>query len=333
MSSSPQQTMVHSRVIPAPVQTVYDLVADVRRWPVIFEPSLHVHHLEVGEHSERFQLWALVNGGVRTWTSRRTLDSRQRRIEFTQERTQPPFAAMSGEWAFRALSGNRSAVVLTHRFTAVDGESLDAVITAVDRNSEKELDALSRLAQLDHPVTDLVFSFEDTVELQGAASDAYWFVHRSDEWPQRLPHVSRVVLREDSAGVQDAGVQDMEMDTVTADGSAHTTRSIRLCFPAERIVYKQLVPPALLSGHSGEWTFAPGPDGAVATARHTVAINPAAITEVLGTNRTLDDVRDLLRAALGANSRATLAHAGAWARSRTLLVPGGAGSLPGRARK
>jgi aromatase len=321
MGNSRQQTTVHSRVISAPARAVYDLVADVTRWPAIFEPSLHVRHLELGEHAERFQLWALVNGQVKTWTSRRALDSRQLHIGFTQERTQPPFASMGGEWTFRSLPGNRSEVVLTHHFAVVDGESPDAVTTAIDRNSEKELAALGRLAALDHPVTDVVFSFEDTVHLDGAASDAYQFVYRSDKWPQRLPHVSRVVLREEPPGVQ-----DMEMDTVTADGSAHTTRSIRLCFPGERIVYKQLVPPALLFGHSGGWTFTADPDGgSVATARHTVAINPAAISEVLGTNCTLADARDYLRAALGANSRATLAHASAYAQSQTTFSSGRAG--------
>ncbi len=317
MSNSRQQTTVHSRVISAPAKAVYDLVADVTRWPAIFEPSLHVHHLELEEQAERFQLWALVNGQVKTWTSRRTLDSRQLHIGFTQERTQPPLASMSGEWTFRSLPGNRSEVMLTHHFIAVDGEPLDAVTTAVDHNSENELATLGRLAQLGHPVTEVVFSFEDTVRLDGVARDAYQFVYRSDEWPQRLPHVSRVVLSEKSPNVQ-----DMEMDTVTADGTAHTTRSIRLCFPHEQIVYKQLVPPALLFGHSGGWTFADGPDGAVVTARHTVAINPDAITAVLGTNRTLTDARDFLRAALGANSRVTLAHVSAYAQSWAALTPG-----------
>lgn len=316
MSNSRQRTTIHSRVISAPVQAVYDLVADVTRWPAIFEPSLHVHHLEFDEHAERFQLWALVNGQVKTWTSRRTLDSRQLHIGYTQERPQPPFASMSGEWIFRSLPRNRSEVVLTHHFSTVDDESLDAVTTAVDHNSESELTALGRIAQLGHPVSELIFSFADTVHLGGAARDAYQFVARSDEWPQRLPHVSRVVLREKSPNVQ-----DMEMDTVTTDGATHTTRSIRLCFPHEQIVYKQLMPPDLLSGHSGGWTFTDGPDGAQATARHTVAINPDAITAVLGANRTLTDARDFLRAALSANSRVTLAHAGVHAQSQAALTP------------
>jgi aromatase len=312
MSNSRQRTMVNSHVISAPPQAVYDLVADVTRWPTIFAPSLYILPLELAEHAERFQLWALVNGQVKTWVSRRTLDSQQLRISFAQEHTQPPFVSMGGEWEFHSLPGNRAEVVLTHHFRTIDGESLDAVTAAVDHNSEQELTALGRLGQLGHPIDDVVLSFEDTVHLDGAAADAYRFVYRSDEWPQRLSHVSRVVLHEEPPGVQ-----DMEMDTVTADGSTHTTRSIRLCFAAERIVYKQLVPPALLFGHSGGWTFTDGADGALVTARHTVAINPAAISEILGRNRTLADARKFLRTALGANSRATLAHAGAYAQSRT----------------
>lgn len=325
MSNSRQWTTVHSRVMSAPARAVYELVADVSRWPAIFAPSLHVHHLELEEHAERFTLWALVNGQVKTWTSRRTLDSRQLRIGFTQERTQPPFDSMGGDWTFRSLPGNRSEVVLTHRFTAVDGESLDAATRAVDRNSEQELAALSHLAQLGHPVAELVFSFEDTVQVDGAVSDAYHFVYRSDRWPRRLPHVSRVVLSEEPPSVQHPGIQDMEMDTVTADGNTHTTRSIRLCFATERIVYKQLVLPALLFGHSGGWTFTGGPDGGVATARHTVAINPDAIPELLGKDCTLAGARDFLRSALGVNSRATLVRASAYARARAPLSAGRVG--------
>jgi ribosome-associated toxin RatA of RatAB toxin-antitoxin module len=325
MSNSRQRTTVHSQVISAPAQAVFELVADVTRWPAIFAPSLHVHHLELAEHAERFQLWALVNGQVKTWTSRRTRDPRQLHIGFAQERTPPPFASMGGEWTFRALAGNRSEAILTHHFTAVDGESLDALTRAVDHNSEQELAALGQVAQLGHPVPEVVFSFEDTVHLDGSAPDAYHFVYRSDRWPQRLPHVSRVVLREESPGVPHPVIQDMEMDTVTANGSAHTTRSIRLCFATDQIVYKQLVPPALLFGHSGGWIFADGPDGPMATARHTVSINPDAIPEVLGNNHTLADARDFLRSALGANSRATLAHASTYARSRVPLSSGRAG--------
>jgi hypothetical protein len=157
-------------------------------------------------------------------------------------------------------------------------------------------------------------TFEDEIPLDGSAEDAYVFIDRSDLWPQRLPHVARVRLLDPQPGVQ-----DMEMETTTADGGTHTTRSIRLCFPSDRIVYKQLVTPELLLGHSGSWHLRKGEDGDVATARHTVVINPDAVAKVLGPDRTLADAREFVRGALGANSRTTMAHASAYARQLAVL--------------
>lgn len=307
---------VHSRVVAAPAAVVYDLIADVTRWPVVFGPSLHAEHRERTRTTERFQLWALVNDEVKTWVSRRELDSTGLRVTFEQERSQDPIASMGGEWRFRPLAAGSTEVVLLHHFAAV-GDRPDAVewITAgVDANSEAELAALTRIAELAHEVGavdglgDIVLSFEDDVPVAVPAAAAFSFVERSDLWPDRLPHVRRVALREPQPGIQ-----DMEMDTVTPDGSTHTTRSIRLCFPGERIVYKQLVPPALLLGHSGTWTFVPTGDGrgATVTAQHNVAIDPTAVTPVLGTGATLGDARSYVRDALSANSRTTLEHAGA----------------------
>jgi aromatase len=115
----------------------------------------------------------------------------------------------------------------------------------------------------------------------------------------------------------------MEMDTVTADGSAHTTRSIRLCTAPERIIYKQLLPPALLHGHSGRWDFFAHPEGTRVRATHTVAIKPEAIAGILGPDADLAGAREYLRTALGANSRATLSHAGAHAAGTSAGNPAG----------
>ncbi|MDI3422623.1 aromatase/cyclase [Streptomyces luteolus] len=302
----------HTRVVAAPASTLYGLVADVTRWPVVFAPTLHVRHLEQDGHRERFQLWALVNDQVRSWTSRRVLDPGQLTVTFRQEHSVPPIASMSGAWQFAPRPDGGTAVTLIHEFTAHDPDAAAWITEGVDRNSDRELAALARVAELPYSLDELVFSFSDRAELSGAAADAYAFVDRADAWPRRLPHVRRVRLHENPPGVQ-----DLEMDTVTADGSAHTTRSVRLCFPSESIVYKQLVPPALLLGHSGAWEFAPdGAGGGVVLARHTVAIDPAAVAGVLGEGSTLGEARTYLREALGANSRTTLAHAAAYAAGR-----------------
>ncbi|MGV9973470.1 aromatase/cyclase [Nocardia beijingensis] len=295
------EVMSHSRVVQAAPDVVYDLVADVTRWPVIFEPSVLVRHLHRGPDEERFRLWATVGGAVRNWTSRRVLDAGQRRIAFEQERSQAPIASMGGGWSFRELGAGTTKVVLDHHFTVVDGADAAQVAAAVDRNSVSELAALARIAELGHPVDEVVRTFEDTVTLDCSASEAYAFVYHSERWPEQVPHVGRVELTEDADGVQ-----LMEMDTVTAGGIPHTTKSIRVCVPGERIDYKQLVPPAILFGHSGAWEFADGPDGAVVTARHTVAIDPVAAREILGANTDLADAGAYLTEALSSNSRNTL---------------------------
>lgn len=303
----------HTLIANAPARALYGLVADVTRWPAVFGPSVHVELREHDEHGERFEIWAVVNGEVGSWVSRRAFDADALRITFEQERSRAPIASMGGEWLFRELSPGRTEVVLRHHFTAVgdDPETVGWITEALHRNSPEELAALGRIAESGHPVDDLVFSFTDTAELPGSAADAYDFVNHADRWAERLPHVSRVRLSEPSPGVQ-----DLEMDTVTADGSAHTTRSVRVCRNQEWIAYKQRVAPRLLLGHSGRWNFADGPEGARVTATHTVSVDPEAITEVLGAGSTLADARAYLRDALGRNSLATLTHAGEYAAAR-----------------
>ncbi|WP_229907592.1 aromatase/cyclase [Amycolatopsis oliviviridis] len=298
--------MTHTRVIAAPPDEVYRVAADVALWPVVFGPTVHVHHLEREERAERFQLWAVVAGEVATWISRRELDPVTRRIEFRQEHSRPPIAGMSGTWSFKPHRDGGTEAVLDHRFAVTDTSARETILAAVDRNSTEELAALGRITELGHPVDEVVSTFSDTVVLDGDIDDVYDFVYRSDLWPERLPHVARVELTE--AG---DGVQHMEMDTVTADGSAHTTRSIRICQPGESISYTQLLPPTMLLGHSGRWTFRRAGRGVEATATHTVAIDPAAARAQLGENSTLAEARAYLRENLGANGRATLTRAGA----------------------
>ncbi|MGQ4614393.1 SRPBCC family protein [Nocardia sp. R7R-8] len=295
------EVMSHTRVVQAEPEVVYGLVADVTRWPVIFEPSVLVRHLHRGPDEERFRLWARVGGAVQNWTSRRVLDAEQRQIAFEQERSHAPIASMGGGWSFREIGPGATKVTLDHHFTVLDGADAAQVAASVDRNSVIELAALGRIAELGHPVDEVIHTFEDTVTLECSAAEAYDFVYHSERWPEQVPHVGRIELTEDAEGVQ-----LMEMDTVTAGGIPHTTKSIRVCVSGERIDYKQLVPPAILLGHSGAWEFADGPDGAVVTARHTVAIDPEAARATLGANTELADARAYLTEALSANSRNTL---------------------------
>ncbi|MGW5064846.1 aromatase/cyclase [Streptomyces cyaneofuscatus] len=304
----------HEITVRAPAADVYRLIADVANWPRIFPPTVHVEHAERGEHEERIRIWATANQQVKSWTSRRTLHPDELRITFRQEVSAPPVAAMGGAWIIEALSADASRIRLLHDYRAVDDEpeALRWIDEAVDTNSRSELAALKSNLELARATEELAFSFEDTVRVAGSAKDLYDFIDAAHLWPERLPHVATVRLDEVAPGVQ-----LLEMDTRAKDGSTHTTASYRVCFPHSRIAYKQVTLPALMTLHTGVWTFEDEADGDVlATSQHTVVLNTANIARVLGPDAGVAEARAYVHTALSTNSLATLGHAKAYAEER-----------------
>ncbi|MFD5013025.1 aromatase/cyclase [Streptomyces chartreusis] len=296
----------HEITVDAPAPAVYRLIAEVENWPRIFPPTIYVDHLERGEREERIRIWATANGEAKNWTSRRTLDPDALRITFRQEVSTPPVAAMSGTWIIEPLSGTSSRIRLLHDYRAIDDdpEGLKWIDEAVDRNSRSELAALKTNVELAHASEEITFSFEDTVQIDGSAKDAYDFVNEAGLWVERLPHVASVRFSEDTPGLQ-----TLEMDTRAKDGSTHTTKSYRVTFPHHRIAYKQVTLPALMTLHTGYWTFEENASGVAASSQHTVVLNTANIARILGADATVADARAYVQNALSTNSRATLGHA------------------------
>ncbi|MFD7527329.1 aromatase/cyclase [Streptomyces sp. NPDC059849] len=300
----------HEITVGAPAPAVYRLLAEVANWPRIFPPTIHVDQVERSGDEERIRIWATAGDEAKNWTSRRTLDPDGLRITFRQETSAPPVAAMGGAWIIEPLGERNSRVRLLHDYRAVDDDpaGLAWIDNAVDRNSRSELAALRTNVEAAHVAEDLTFSFTDSVTVAGGAKDLFDFVNEAGRWAERLPHVASVRLTEDTPGLQ-----TLEMDTRAKDGSTHTTKSYRVTFPHHRIAYKQVTLPALLTLHTGIWTFEETEDGTVASSRHTVTIDPGNIAAVLGPGATTDDARKYVHTALSTNSLATLGHARAYA--------------------
>jgi ribosome-associated toxin RatA of RatAB toxin-antitoxin module len=299
----------HSITVSVPPQAAFWLISDVRTWPVCFPPTVHAERISGDDSDERIQIWALANGELRTWISRRRQDRGKCRIEFAQEVSQPPVASMTGTWTIEPLNNAESNVVLTHDYSAIgdDSEDLALIFRAVDKNSRAELAALKKAAEQHAERDDLLLQFSDSELIDGPVAQAYDFVYRCQDWPERLPHVSRIVLREDVPGLQ-----LMEMDTRAPDGSVHTTSSGRVCFPDSRIVYKQTQVPPILAAHCGEWLFEPTSDGTRVTSRHVVLIKLEAVPELLGPGATVEQAKARVRQALGTNSMTTMRRAKAY---------------------
>jgi aromatase len=294
----------HDVEIAAPAAVVYGLVSDAVRWPLFFPPNVHVEQLESGGGHERLRMWATANGTVKSWTSRRRLAAADRRVDFRQEVSAAPLTGMGGSWIVEERGESASRLVLLHDFTVGGDRPEDVawVERATDTNSRAELGRVRDLAERWRRLDALTLSFEDTVRVQGPAEPVYGFLRDVADWPRLVPHVDRLDLAEDTPGVQ-----VMAMDTRTADGSVHTTESIRVCFPDTfRIVYKQTATPALMDAHTGVWSVVPDGTGATVTSRHSVILREEAIEPVLGAGASLAQARRYVREALGRNSTATL---------------------------
>ncbi|MEV4053671.1 aromatase/cyclase [Amycolatopsis sp. NPDC049688] len=296
----------HRIDIGAPPAVVYDIIADAVAWPQYFTPTVHVERVEGDGSAERLRIWALANGKVSSWTSARTLDEGRRRVGFRQEVSTAPVASMRGEWIVEPADGGGTRLVLEHEFTAVedDARGLAWITEATNANSETELGNIKVLAESWDALGDLVFSFEDSTVVRAPAKTVYAFLHEAAKWPERLPHVASLQLTEEVENVQ-----WMAMETRTGDGASHTTESVRICFPDERIVYKQLRTPSLMTAHTGEWIVRDTGDGVLVTSQHVVTVNEAAITGVLGAGADVAAARAFIRRAAGGNSAATLALA------------------------
>ncbi|AVH55986.1 MULTISPECIES: aromatase/cyclase [Streptomyces] len=306
--------VAHEITVEAPAAEVYRLIAEVGNWPLIFPPTVHVDHVERGEREERIRIWATANGAAKGWTSHRTLDPAARRITFRQEVSSPPVASMGGTWIIEPAGENVCRVRLLHDYRAVDDDpaGLEWIDRAVDRNSRSELAALKTNVERVTASAELTLSFIDSVEIKGSAKDVYDFLNEAQSWSERLPHVVKVSLTEDSPGLQ-----VLRMDTLTKDGSVHTTESVRVCFPHSRIVYKQTTLPALMTLHTGYWQLDESADGVTtATSQHTVILNTENISGILGEGAGVPEARAFIRDALGNNSRATLGHAKTYAEAR-----------------
>jgi aromatase len=305
MSSARACSTEHEVTVGTPAQIPYRIVADVTAWPHLFPPTVHAERVAGDDAEEQIRLWALANGGVRTWTSRRRLDPGTRTIRFDQEITSPPVASMSGCWTMLPQTDGNTLLRLGHTFTATgdDPRDLAWIREATDKNSTEELAAIKTLAEQHAQLNDLIFSFADSVVIEGPAQQAYDFIYRCQDWPDRLPHVDRVELTE-----PEDGIQRMDMDTRAPDGDVHNTVSFRICFPHRKIAYKQVVVPPVMTAHTGQWLFTRRAGETEITSRHTVALNQRGIHDLFGPAVTLVEARKRIQSALSTNSLTTLRH-------------------------
>ncbi|GAA1948683.1 hypothetical protein GCM10009837_87670 [Streptomyces durmitorensis] len=295
----------HDVVIAAPAGVVYGLVADAAHWPRYFPSVVHVEQLESDGRQERHRLWDTAEGQVRSWTTRLVFSSDLRRVDFWQEQPAPPLTSMRGSWTVEALGERRTRLTLHRTFTVARNDPASAAWAerTLDTTARTDLEGVRHHAQHWKDLDGLMFSFEDSTRVNGPAELVYDVLYRVRDWPQLLPQVPPVDVREDPPGVQLVNWQSHTTDSLPA----RTAQAVRICFPhAGRIVFKQTAPPGPLVAHTGEWSVLPDTTSVTVTAQHRAVLDPDRIEAVLGAGTDTAQARRHVRESIGQENRAVL---------------------------
>jgi ribosome-associated toxin RatA of RatAB toxin-antitoxin module len=146
----------HCITVDAPVQIVYEVLADVEGYANLFPPTQSVTMLEQGPDYQIAKLVVEVSGKIQSWITRRDLDRERGIIRYRQLETAPLVEYMGGEWRCFTLGKGQTQLVITHDFAprkATDGlvlgqytsEQVEEMLCgAVERNSVADLAAVKQ---------------------------------------------------------------------------------------------------------------------------------------------------------------------------------------------
>ncbi|MFB8413889.1 SRPBCC family protein [Streptomyces albidoflavus] len=310
--------IAHETEIAAPAGVVYGLIADAESWPLFLSPAVHVELLDFEAHEERIRTWAVVEGAVRCWISRRVLDPRRRRVDFRYDPAPGPARAMRGTWQVEERGAHACRLVLRHEYGVPPEPHGEAPRTGrTPGAAEAEvLECLRRVAERWTELDRLILTFEDEIRVKGPPELVHDFLYRVGDWPGAVPHVARTELAE-----REPGVQRVAMDVRGADGVVRPTESVRVCFPhAGRLVHKQTRTPPMVAARTGEWQVLPDTSGVLVVCRQTLLIRAEEIELVLGPGAGPDEARRRLRAELGQEALGVLGAARLHAESAVGVV-------------
>lgn len=266
-----------SVAIDAPVEFLYGLIAQVDQMRRIFTPVIHTEYLERGDNADRVERWTWERhmDSVGTWRARRWLDPAGHRISFEHENPAAPLAAVSGEWSFAPQNGG-TLVELRHTFTVDNGaEAGEQAAQMLDRGAGMQLGRLKGFAEQYDELAEREVSYEVELTIPADVEDVYGYFYEVDKWAERIPHCLGAQRREPVPHQQ-----VVVMDVQVPSGAIHTTKQARVCFPAKRIMWRQLegLPPLdeMLYGHM---TFTPTEDGVLVRTGQTELLKPAGVAK------------------------------------------------------
>lgn len=301
---------LHSAEIDAPIESVYDMCANVLKWPEYFPPCKKVRIISEDGMVQLIEITAQSNETEFTWQSERVLHPDSYRIDFEQYKPSPLLKCMQGSWRMLGLSKG-TLLVLEHRFETkekVEGivdtvhsekEAIAFMHRTIENNSKKELNSIKKVLESDHlGATEAVFSSE--IEIQATAKQIYGLLYEVQNWPQVLPHCKQInVIYEDGRN------QEFEMTVVGVQGKLEVMRSVRHGYNNRSIEYFQPSLPPALQRHEGKWTITETGNGTRLESWHRIALSPEGVRSLWG-GIELEKALALVEQAIEKNSMTTM---------------------------
>lgn len=301
---------LHSIEISASVDRVYDICANVAKWPEYFPPCKKAEIISERDNLQVIAITAESNETEFSWQSERRLYPDIYRIDFEQSKPSPLVKYMQGRWNMFTLNQG-TLLVLEHRFEPKDTVAgvVDEVQNATDAiqfmhrtiedNSTKELKAIKKLLESEHlGRTEAVFS--SGIEIKSTARQVFDLLYQVQEWPQVLPHCKKIKLL-----YEDGHNQEFEMTVVGVGEKLEVMRSIRHGYANRMIEYFQPSLPLALQRHEGRWVITDKKNGVYLESWHRIALAEEGVRKLWGGIKP-EEALTLVQQAIEKNSMITM---------------------------
>jgi len=301
-------------VVAAPAPDVLALLSAVADWPLLLARIVHVEPLALDGAARLARVWGLSTHGIDDWVCRVLADPAAGALHVAHVVARPPASALSARWHATPINPGHSRLILSQEFEAIadDPDAVRLLGRLFGATAESDLASLRDAAEIHtaHPGCRFTFGERVSLERGDSADAAFDFLSRPEKWPENLPGIASVALREEQPGTQ-----WLEMGVEEPDGSVRAELTARVCFPRRRlIVQKDVRPRVLLFSHTSSFSVERHADGTAISCHHTVVLDPGAVAAALGPEATLADASDKVRRVVSAESLVTLRRAALAAR-------------------
>ncbi|MFJ8308131.1 MULTISPECIES: SRPBCC family protein [unclassified Streptomyces] len=227
--------------IDAPADSVYRALTDVADWPLLYPWIAHTELVSQDGQDDEVKFWAVrpgPEGGLRIWTSRRTLDPVALRMDFVQQGSVGPIKELGGTWDFLPRPDGGCRVVSGHWFTT----DADPQETAgeLDRHGGLQMRTLKSKTEQPGSLTSDVIRVEDSAVLPGSVASVH----------------ARLL----------AALPQRDGDESAWFGSQDGTPAVQIEHAGHTLVQKPLTAPAPADLYRRRWRLTEVPGGVLVTA-------------------------------------------------------------------